>query len=275
MTDLISARTRRAFQESYVGFSVLREIEADFSDAGVAYSDLPESHMVSGQRRSLVEGYYLAIDWSSRTDVRRVLDAYECHLFRLNQDHAGSAKEEAERLVENLEADGLCYRVRKIVLPQPDILDEDIVDTTLTVDVSQLRINITRIRNTVEVDPALAIGASKELVEACCKAVLVEMGETLDQSDDIPKLIKRAAGALDLLPEEVPERRRGIAAIRRVLGSLGNIVQGMAELRNEYGSGHGRGPGRSNLLPRHARLCAGAASTLSFFLMETARARRE
>lgn len=200
MTDLISARTRRAFQESYVGFSVLRQIEADFSDAGVAYTDLPESHMVGGQRRSLVEGYYLTIDWSSRTDVRRVLDAYECHLFRLSQDRSDSAKEEIERLIENLEADGLCYKAKKIALPQSDILDEDIIDTTLTVDVSQLRINVTRIRNTVEVDPSLAIGASKELVEACCKAILVEMGETLDQFDDIPKLIKRAAGALDLLP---------------------------------------------------------------------------
>ena len=275
MTDLISARTRRAFQESYVEFSVLRQIEADFSDAGVAHADLPEIHMVNGQRRLLVEGYYQTINWSSHTDTRHVLDAYECHLFRLGQDRRDSAKEEFRRLIENLEADGLCYKARKILLPQPDILGEDIIDTTLSVDVSQLRINVTRIRNTVEMDPSLAIGASKELVEACCKAILVEMGETFDQSDDIPKLIKRTTGALDLLPEKIPERKKGGAAIRRVLGSLGNIVQGMSELRNAYGSGHGREPGRSNLLPRHARLCAGAASTLSFFLMETAQARRK
>jgi len=178
-------------------------------------------------------------------------------------------------LIKNLETEGLFYKAGKIVLPQPDILDENIIDKTLSVDVSQLHLNVERIRNAVEVDPSLAIGASKELREACCKAILVEMGETLAQSDDIPKLIKRTMGVLDLLPEKVPEKMKGVAAIRRILGSLGNIVQGMAELRNTYGSGHGRGPGRTNLLPRHARLCAGAVSALSIFLMETAQARRK
>jgi len=106
----------------------------------------------------------------------------------LSQDRTDNIKNEFERLIENLETDDLFYKARKIVLPQPDILGESIIDKTLSVDVSQLHLNVVRIRNAVEVDPSLAIGASKELVEACCKAILVEMGETLDQSDDIPKL---------------------------------------------------------------------------------------
>ena len=101
------------------------------------------------------------------------------------------------------------------------------------------------------------------------------MGEEIDRLEEMPQLIRRVTKALDLLPENIPEERKGVEAIRRVLGSLANIVRGMAELRNAYGSGHGREPGRGNLLTRHARLCAGAASTLVVFLMETARVRRD
>ena len=163
MTDLVSPRTRRAFQESYVGFAVLRQITADFSDAGVSYQELPDNHVVCGERRSLVEGYYLTVDWSSRRDVRLVLNAYECHLLRLSQNSNEDAKDEARRLIANLEMDGLSYESRKIVIPQPTVVDEHIIDETLSVDVSQLHRNIDRIRNAVETDPSLAIGAAKEV----------------------------------------------------------------------------------------------------------------
>ena len=275
MAELVSTMTRREFQESYVEFAVLRQINSDFEDAGLTLHSLPASRRVSGDRRSLVERYYTGVNWSSPEDVRRVLNAYEGHLFRLGQGYLNGAKEEYHRLVALLEEDGLSYHARRIDLPTTSIIDHNIVDQSLSVDLSQLRLNIARIREAVETDPALAIGGSKELVEACCKAVLVEMKEEIHRNDDIPQLLKRTAGCLDLLPENVPEGKRGIDSIRRILGSLGNMVHGIAELRNTYGSGHGRAPGESGLLPRHARLCAGAASTLSMFLMETAHAKRD
>ena len=275
MEELVSSITRRAFQESYVEFAVLRQIKSDFEDAGLTLQEIPANLRVSGERRSLVEGYYTGVNWSSRDDVRRVLTAYEVHLFRLREDRHDDAKGEHHRLVALLEEDGLSYDSRRINLPLTSNVDYNIVDQSLSVDVSQLQLNIARIRAAVETDPALAIGGSKELVEACCKAVLAEMGEEIRHKDDIPQLIKKAANSLDLLPENIPERKKGVESIRRILGSLGNIVHGIAELRNTYGSGHGRAPGESGLLPRHARLCAGAASTLSMFLIETTRAKRD
>ena len=275
MAELVSALTRREFQESYVACAVLRQIESDFEDAGVTLHDLPASLRVSGQRRSLVEQYYIGVNWSSMDEVRCVLNAYESHLFRLSQDYRDESKKDYRRLIALLKEDGLSYELRRIKLPSPAIIDDNIIDQSLSVDVSHLQRNITRIREAVKTDPALAIGGSKELVEACCKAVLAEMGEDIHRAEDIPQLIRRAAATLDLLPENIPEMRKGSESIRRILGSLGNIVHGIAELRNTYGSGHGRAPGDGGLLPRHARLCAGAASTLSMFLIETARARRD
>lgn len=61
----------------------------------------------------------------------------------------------------------------------------------------------------------------------------------------------------------------GEESIRRVLGSLGGIVSGIAELRNSYGTGHGKPSGSGGLGLRHARLAVGAASTLAAFLFET------
>lgn len=57
--------------------------------------------------------------------------------------------------------------------------------------------------------------------------------------------------------------------IRRLLSNLGNIAQGLGELRNLYGTGHGKHGKSKGLNPRHARLAVGAASTLALFLFET------
>ena len=72
--DLISKATRNRFREVLVGF-VLREIEMFFEGAGLASK---EDHVppVTGARRSLVEQYYANIDFTSPTDVKKLLSAY-------------------------------------------------------------------------------------------------------------------------------------------------------------------------------------------------------
>ena len=62
---------------------------------------------------------------------------------------------------------------------------------------------------------------------------------------------------------------RGTEAVRVLLGSLSAIIGKLAELRNLYGTGHGKQPSTRGLHPRHARLAVGAAGTLSTFLFET------
>jgi len=270
MADIVSKATRRAFQESYVSWTVLREIATDFEDAGVPLAELPPGTMVSGQRRSLVEGYYRSVDWFSPTQVRRVLDAFESHLLRLVDR---GAQEEVSKLVRLLERDNIHYQNGKIIFSAPHTTLDELVDAHLAVDLSQLQVNISRIKNAVDQDPALAVGSSKELVEATCKAILVERKIAYPSNADVPDLVRLVAEELNLVAANVSKSVRGARSIRKVLGSLANTVQGLAELRNLYGSGHGRSPGQKGLSPRHARLCAGAASVLSLFLMETAKER--
>jgi hypothetical protein len=46
-------------------------------------------------------------------------------------------------------------------------------------------------------------------------------------------------------------------------------VQGLAELRNLYGTGHGKEGSTKGLAARHAKLAVGAAITLADFLFDT------
>ena len=270
MADIVSGAARRAFQESYVDYSVLGQIEADFDDAGVERGTVPPHKSISGARRYLIEEYYSSVSWGDYSSVRRVLDAYEAHLLRLQQFNA----EEYERLTKLLRRDRLAVEDARITLPGHEVPLEDLVDQTLLIDMDQLRVNIARIRGAIAQDPALAIGSSKELVEATCKAILTEAKQPVPDKADVPELVGAVLRHLALVAKDVASEKKGAQSIKRVLGNLAQIVQGLAELRNLYGSGHGKAPGHGGLSARHARLCAGAAAALATFLMETAVQRR-
>jgi hypothetical protein len=76
------------------------------------------------------------------------------------------------------------------------------------------------------------------------------------------------------MPEGIPDAAKGADSVRRLLSNLGSIVYAAAELRNLYGSGHGRLGARKGLVPRHARLVVSSAGALCTFLLETYEARK-
>jgi hypothetical protein len=128
---------------------------------------------------------------------------------------------------------------------------------------------ITRMNTAINQDPELAVGTAKELLETVCKTILTDMGKEFSPKIDLPQLVKQVRKELRLLPEDVPEQARGAKAIKRILSSLGAVVQSVSELRGLYGSGHGKPARSSGLSPRQAKLVANSASTLSIFLYET------
>lgn len=140
-------------------------------------------------------------------------------------------------------------------------------------DVGYVQQQIERMDNNISRDPALAIGTAKEFVETCCRTILSERGVEISADVNLQKLVKNTSTNLEITPTDVPEQRKAAGTIRKILGSLGTVVQGVAELRNSYGTGHGREAGHRGLGSRHARLAVGAASTLGVFLIETHRER--
>ncbi|RTL54319.1 MAG: hypothetical protein EKK46_08195 [Rhodocyclaceae bacterium] len=128
---------------------------------------------------------------------------------------------------------------------------------------------ITRMDAAVNNDPGLAIGTAKELVETCCKTILTERNITFPKNADLPELVKLTSKELELTPADIPEKSKAAETIKRLLSNLATITQGVAELRNHYGTGHGKTADAKGLQSRHAKLAVGAASTLAVFLAET------
>jgi HEPN domain-containing protein len=74
-------------------------------------------------------------------------------------------------------------------------------------DAGWMQKEIERLENTVERDPALAIGTAKELVETCCKSILAKRGIEISRKADLPELTKLVAKELKLVPEGVLVQR--------------------------------------------------------------------
>ncbi|NDY57441.1 abortive infection family protein [Desulfovibrio sulfodismutans] len=137
------------------------------------------------------------------------------------------------------------------------------------IDESYLSQQITRMETAIVPDPGLAIGTAKELIETICKTVIVRHGESYPDNSKIPNLVRQTTKLLKLTPDSISNEIKAAQTIKSILGSLAIITQGMAELRNSYGTGHGKEAGTKGLTTRHARLVVGAATTLAVFLWDT------
>jgi hypothetical protein len=162
----------------------------------------------------------------------------------------------------------LCRSIASRLLAGGPSLD-DLKQKAQALNATHLSEQIRRMSDSVEKDPSLAIGTAKELIETCCKTILVGRGQEISGLPDIPTLTKATFKELQLVPEGIPNSARGADVIKRILSNLSSVGHGLAELRGLYGTGHGQHGTTAGLTSRHAKLAVGAASTLTSFLFET------
>jgi hypothetical protein len=138
------------------------------------------------------------------------------------------------------------------------------------VDRAYVHRQVERMEQAIEKDPEQAIGTAKELVETLAKTILADHGQPLPTEADFPKLVRAALKQLNLVPDEIPDHAQAAETIRKLLMNLATISNGLAELRNAYGTGHGKPARTRGLSARHAKLAVGAAATMAVFMQETA-----
>lgn len=202
------------------------------------------------------------------------------------QPNADRAREIIGRLNELLAPDGWMLKEHKQMSGRPVYAPARIGTGTGTaiefahavatrIDTAHISQQLTRMEGAVDSDPELAIGTAKEFVESICKTILDDRSVLHDKKDDLPALVKKTTRALQLTPDDITDTAKAAETVKKMLNNLGTIVQGSAELRNAYGTGHGKSKAqaRSRLKSRHARLAVGAAATLGVFLWETHEAR--
>ena len=221
---------------------------------------------IGGARRTLVEQYYSNVDFRSQSDVRKLLSVYGEIFVQVSR----SNQEMAQDILRLMKADG--YEFDEGHFVQVPSKQQPLVETmralAASLDLDGLNIEISRLERATDEDPSLAVGTAKEMVETVCKTILRDRTGS-SPTEDLPSLVRAVAKELSLLPDDIPANARGSDVMRRLLSSLNQIAQGLAELRNLYGTGHGRDGRFIGIKPRHARLAVGAATTLSVFLLET------
>lgn len=117
--------------------------------------------------------------------------------------------------------------------------------------------------------PTASIGTAKDLVESCCTTILEKNAIDYSKTDDLPKLVDKTQHLLAINPREVDTNIPDSQAVKALLGSLASVAKHLAQLRNSYGTGHGKSAAYKGLTERHARLAAGAALTLVDYLWST------
>lgn len=126
---------------------------------------------------------------------------------------------------------------------------------------------IRAIESALESVPDFAFDLSKTLVESVCKTVLADIGQPADPNWDCPRLLREAMNRLSLLPRDHPGGGAARDSIEKTIRGLLQTVQGLCELRREYGiASHGRDVAASRLEERQAMLAAQAADTIVSFL---------
>jgi hypothetical protein len=146
----------------------------------------------------------------------------------------------------------------------PDYVKE----LSIKLDSEYIANQIKRMDEAIETDPENAIGSAREFIETICKTILFEMGTKNVDTLDFNELTKETRQVLNILPKNIDKEHKGADAFKKVLQSASGMLDGMGEIRNLYGTGHGKIAGAKGLKPHHARLTVGIAGTLGRFFYD-------
>lgn len=259
MTDLVGSTTRGIFRDLMTD-STVSAISTAFQDEGFA-PDPDCRYEDSSVRRQTTQSYLDAVDWTDPRHVGRFLRVAE-RLFN------GWEPQGLSQFHQSLRRDG--YQVdeqtAQITPVGPQLSIESIARLA---DPSAIREGFERIRRAISDDPALAVGSAKELIESTAKIVLSERGQPFDDKSDLPKLARAAQLSLGLDPSN-GSGPDGSEGVKRILGAVTTIANGLAELRNRgIGTGHGPATARVGLGVRHAQLAVNAALTWCQLMLDT------
>lgn len=233
------------------------------------------TELVQGHRRLL-----RSLDWGDDDYFGNVIEVVPAVLGqrpRTPTPFADTAKSRFPRLKTVEEFIGLPGWLRdhepelyaELYGDQPDEITVDDLQAAAAelglVDVDE---HAARIRRSLHEDPAQAIGSAKELLETVLKAILELHGTGPETKVDVPKLLKDASVKLGLDPKGLRGDEPGAEQRRKTLGALGQLVTGIAELRNAgFGTGHGVSQ-RPELDVATARLAVAAAVAAATFYLE-------
>jgi len=154
------------------------------------------------------------------------------------------------------------YEVRPLPKGAPG--DENTSKVLAAFDPHDVHVRWQTIMDSRHNDPGRTITLARTLLEDVCKWIIVEAGETYEETADLPVLYKQLAKILKLAPDDHTE-----SIFKQILGGCQSVVQGLGSLRNKLGDAHSLGPVRARPSPRHAELAANLSGAMATFLVPT------
>lgn len=264
--ELILKATRNEFREVLTGFP-LRKIQMIFEAASLAPGAGFEPE-VSGERRGLVERDYDNVDFSSPTDIRKVLAAYEELIEQLCQSQTEVINPEAvevtiRKLLRRMERGGFRFENERFVSDALNLLTAHAPALMQLTEASIVE-HVEKARHKMEAgDNAGAIPSAYTLAEGFLKQLLRKTGTPFNENEgDIRALYRLAARPLSLEPKGDHLE----SYLKAILEGLQRQIGGPFEVANKASDRHAR---RYNPARHHAKLAVNVAFTLCEFLLES------
>ncbi len=160
--------------------------------------------------------------------------------------------------------------------PSQDLLSKSSLRSK-SLDHQFVRDRLKDLENKMNDDSAFSIGTSKDLLESVMKSILddahISYTSEKGRTDDVPALWNKVQTELSLKPKDMPDTPIGKSS-KEILSSISKIVIDMDDLRNQYGTGHGRNSSFKPLPIRYGKLTAAMTITLIEFLLDTIESRQ-
>lgn len=229
------------------------------------------AHYRMSKGKSLVEYINKASD---EDKMKLITDLFEYYETEFESEYSESVEEDAfvyrpaydvKYAKQYLKCREIMNRISPVATPLAPVADSLIESFSSEYLTKQITLMI----EMQDSNPTEAIGKAKELIESCCKTILDANNVTWDKSWNVAKLAGETMGYLHLMPTDIPETAPEAANMKALLGNLLQVATRMAELRNPYGSGHGKSASYRGLQSRHAALAVGSSITLVKFLWDT------
>ena len=149
-------------------------------------------------------------------------------------------------------------------------LSHSLEEVNAVKEVVDLRKYIERVGNALPADPYLAIGATKELLEATMRTILDRKGIVDVHKLDFPKLTNACFLELGLIDQN-PPATKSEGHIRKISSNAKKMIETANELRNLAGTGHGHVVGKEeHLSSDDASLVASSGLILAAWLLRHA-----
>jgi len=112
-----------------------------------------------------------------------------------------------------------------------------------------------------------SIGLSTDLIETVCKTILYSKSVAYDEDWKTVKYIRACNKLLKLELEETENSEQAERTLRQLLSGIGTTIQGIAEIRNEIGTGHERDSSFAQIKQQYSNLISSSVFQLSIFYL--------